>query len=287
MAQPLVIPNNSAMFLDVANATDRELDHLLLTELERAPARVVVRDAGGCKGRIKDLMPLLFGFYANGCRYEENGTLYTFQGFRFSGGTNTNAVTNVPAYLARLYPCISGSTTPRTARMTASKTGVTVDSYGTGLATGQHSAAVIQENVKDVLTWSGDLRSYIRFMKLAMKHGSKGAVTVCNGGDISIDEALLAWLSGIPVVLLEGTERAADTLVTAFRAGNLEAEFLKSFDTDGRELSDELDRRDAVSKIDFPKLTRVAKFDDKLPDLGAESFARAQYELGLLTPVAA
>ena len=262
---------------------------MLLGELERAPSRVVVRDAGGCKGRIKDLMPTLFGYYARGCVYESESQQYVFQGFRFSGGTDIAAVTNVPGYLARIFPCISGSTTPRTARMTLRSGekggGVTVDKYETGLDAAQHSTMVIQENVRDVLTWSGDLRSYIRFMKTAGKHGFNAAVTVCNGGDITIDEALLALLNGIPVVVIDGTERAADELAVAFRNETMRDLFITSFDTDGRELSDELDDREAVDSIDFQSLVRIAKFDESLNDLGASTFAKAQFDLGLLTLV--
>lgn len=89
-----------------------------------------------------------------------------------------------------------------------------------------------------------------------MKHGAKCAVTVCNGGDISIDEALLAWLAGIPVIVLQGTERAADTIVEAFNAGKLSTLFDQSFDSEGRELREDTDNRDTVSRIDFAALCK-------------------------------
>ncbi len=286
---PLMIPNSGkSMAFDVANVDDSEISTMLLGEAERAPARVVIRVAGGCKGPIKAKMPVLFGYFAKGCVFEANGVQHVFQGYCFSGGTDTNAVTNVPAYLARIFNCISGSTTPRTARMgidTGVTGGVTVDSYGTGLDTKQHAAMVVQEDVKEVLSWSGDLRVYISFMKSCMRHGFKCAVTICNGGDVTLDEALLALLNGIPIIIIQGTERSADRLATAHLEGKWKELFEESFNTEGRELNVELGKRDYVDQINFSDLVRIAKFDENLEDLGASTFAKAHYELGLLTPV--
>jgi len=193
----------------------------------------IIRIAGGCKGLSQAIQDGMLQYFADGFKVVDEGgaTVREFHGTAFSGGTanadadggiKSDMVTNVPAHLAHLYPCIALSTTPRTGvmHMDSRNGGVIVDAYGGRLDYRQHAAAVVQEDPANVLDWDGDLELYLTLLEGWKMAGKKVAIIVLNGGKVTRDEIYKALKRQIPVVVVEGSLRECDAFIKAFRSGD-------------------------------------------------------------------
>ena len=196
-------------------------------------SRRVVRLAGGCKGISPELQAGLKDYFVDAFRLvDESGTTtHEFDGTVFSGGTanfddkgelKSLMITNVPGYLAEVYPCIAISTTPRTADMSLDpgNGSVIVDNYGGKMDHRQHGNLIVQKNPGEVLNWDGDLEVYLTLMEGWQSAGFQVAIVAMNGGDVTRDEIYQALKRGIPVIVVEGSLREADAFVKAFNTGD-------------------------------------------------------------------
>src|SRR5262249_45016149 len=196
-------------------------------------SRRVVRLAGGCKGLSAELQAGLKDYFLDAFRVvdESGATTHEFNGTVFSGGTanfdekgelKSLMITNVPGYLAEVYPCIAISTTPRTADMSLDpgNGSVIVDNYGGKMDHRQHRNLIVQKNPGEVLNWDGDLEVYLTLMEGWQSAGFQVAILAMNGGDVTRDEIYQALKRGIPVIVVEGSLREADAFVRAFNTGD-------------------------------------------------------------------
>lgn len=199
----------------------------------KAGAREVIRIAGGCKGLSTEFQAKLMPYFAERFRLvnADGQTTREYKGTVFSGGTanadadgnlKSDMVTNVPAHLCQIYPCVAISTTPRTADMALDPRGggVVVDGYGGRVDHRQHAAMVFQADPAKVLDWDGDLAIYLGLMEGWLSAGFATAIVVMNGGDVTRREIFQALQRRIPVVVIEGSGREADAFVKAFRDGD-------------------------------------------------------------------
>ena len=288
MKMPLKIPvPGKNPTLDFVRDGDRAAAVELLLDLcQKAPDRSVLRWAGGCKGFTPEMVDDLFSFVAKGSLSPDQQR--SFRGAVGSGGTMDFAkdgsesvmITQVPYYTARLNDCVSWSSTPQTFRasLDADRQGsLIVSKYGAHLDHRGHMSILTQNSASSFQGWDGDVRLYIEAMESFAKRGFKTAVGVVNGGDVTKDEALMALSKNIPVILVRGTQRAADELIAAEEAVDSDARF--------ETLYKEAYRRNLLSPEKEPVPSaeqRVALI--KIVDLkNPRTLSLALDELGMLT----
>jgi hypothetical protein len=234
MQSPLKIaPPEKSPYLDFVRAADRPTAiEKLLDIAALAPSNVNMRWAGGCKGFSPEQVESLFKLVAEGSVSLDGQR--TYQGAVGSGGTmdfdkdgaESVMICQVPYYMARLFDCVAWGSTPQTYRLRMDQEregGIIVSKYGAHLDYRGHMNIVTQNDMSEPLQgWDGDVRLYMDALGEFAKRDYKVAVGVVNGGDVTKDEALLALTKNIPVIIVEGTGRAADELATAFKAGGQE-----------------------------------------------------------------
>ncbi len=289
MTGPLVIPRSEGhSWLDVIRTTDQaDAVELLLDVCERAPAKVNLRWAGGCKGFSAEQVEKLFEYVARGSVSLDGSSC--FQGAVGSGGTMDFAkdgsqsvmICQVPYYMARVFPCVAWGSTPSTyrLRLDADDSGLIVSRYGAKLDPNGHMNVLTQTDAKTFQGWDGDVRWYIGALASMQEHGYKVGVGVVNGGDVTKDEALLALSKGVPVVVVNGTGRAADELAKAAASPDALDQFKALYaEAYKRGLLDP--EKDLIPTADqLAKNLRVVSFDNP------RELSLALDEFGLLTPI--
>lgn len=288
MKKPLIIAAEAKHpWLDIVRTEDHTAAIELLLDLNRkAPSDSIMRIAGGCKGFSPEMVDQLFEFMAKGSVSLDGQR--TFKGSVGSGGTkdfNDDGtekvmITQVPYYMARLFPCVAWGSTPQTfrARLDVDREGsVIISKYGSHLDERGHMNVVTQNSASSFQGWDGDVRWYISALESCQKHSYKTAIIAVNGGDVTKDEALLALSKGIPVILAEGSQRAADELVAAFKSGNLAAAFEEQYAAAFKRGLLDPDKDKVPSEEQLKSLIKVAQLDNP------RSLSLALDELGLLT----
>ena len=232
MQAPLrIAPPEKNPYIDFVRAGDRTTAiEKLLDIAALAPSTVNMRWAGGCKGFTPDQVEGLFKLVAEGSVSLDGKR--TYQGAVGSGGTmdfdkdgaESVMICQVPYYMARLFDCVAWGSTPQTYRMRMDQDrggGLIVSKYGAHIDPRGHMNLVTQNDMAEPLQgWDGDVRLYMDALGEFAKRGHKVAVGVVNGGDVTKDEALLALTKNIPIIIVEGTGRAADELAAAFKTGD-------------------------------------------------------------------
>lgn len=265
----LVIPNPNGMsWLDIVRTEDKAYAIELLLDLtDNSPSRVNMRWAGGCKGFSPEDVENLFQFVAKGMLSLDGQRC--FQGAMGSGGTmdinedgeESVMVCQIPYYVARLTPCVAWGSTPQTFRLRRHEDSgnPVVSKYGAELDTRGHMSILTQDSATSFQNWNGDVRWYIGALESFARRGYAVAVGVVNGGDVTLDEALLAISKNIPVILVEGSGRAADQLAKAYQEGTLASLYTEAF----RE-RDTLDfEKDVIPSDDtIEKLVHVVPMDN-------------------------
>jgi hypothetical protein len=284
MQQPLKIPTERAgSWFDIVRQEDHtQAIEAMLDLCSLAPADTIMRWAGGCKGFEDGMVDELFKFVAKGTISADG--LRAFQGAVGSGGTmdfddegvESVMVCQIPYYMARLQECVAWGSTPQTFRMRLGEAAgnVIVSKYGAQLDQRGHMNMLTQDGFAGYQGWDGDVRFYMKALEAFAKRDYKVAVGVVNGGDVTMDEALLAMSKNVPVIIVEGTLRAADELVEAIRRGTVPDLYKTAF----RERDTLIASEDRVpSAKDIARLTKIVNL--KHP----ESLSQAMDELGLLT----
>ena len=231
--RPLIPPTENPLgaHFDVCR-TNEELAWLVSAMVEFARSAGLnieecrfVSAAGGYKDLPDETRLGLFSYYANGLGDPNDPA--SFKGFIRSGGTlefsGDPMVTQIPAYLARLYQCYAWSTTPKTSRMNLdAQTGKTSMGKRRGAFEHRsHSVAVFDPGVAAKSTWDGDVEAYMLAMSECGKRlGMKSLVIMTNGGDATVTEALAALYFGVPLILVKGSLRATDDMIYSLHTGN-------------------------------------------------------------------
>lgn len=288
MALPLRIPaEGKNPTLDFVREQDRTAAVELLLDLcQKAPDRSVVRWAGGCKGFTPEMVDGLFNLVAKGSISPDGQR--TFRGAVGSGGTmdfdKTGAesvmITQVPYYMARLFDCMSWSSTPQTYRasLDAERQGsLIVSKYGAHLDHRGHMSILTQNDATSFQAWDGDVRLYVEALQSFAKRGYKVAIGVVNGGDVTKDEALMAISKGIPVILVKGSQRAADELVAAHEAADADQRFEQLYNEAYRRGLLNPDKESVPTADERAKLIRIVDFTNP------RTLSAAMDELGLLS----
>ena len=196
-----------------------------------SPAPIALRIAGGCSGMSDDdKQDMLAWFYRN---------MHGFKGLLSSGGTRDikdgrldPMVTDVPAMLASdqvltisTLPLVGTMQLVDDSRLRISRT----DQYGTSLThpnPGVHMLVVVQHPLGTALGWDGDVRTYFDMLNMYHHQGHRNpwqvGLVAWNGGSVTELEIKLAARYGWPVILVEGSGRAADKFITAMRDGTLD-----------------------------------------------------------------
>jgi hypothetical protein len=185
--------------------------------MTRSQVRVGVRLAGGCSNMTPEDKLNMLDYFVDGFE--------GFQGFVSSGGTRSESdgridpmVTDVPAVLVAAYGgknVLTLSTTPRTGQMVLRDDSRLVIDSDSGIAPqpGVHMVIVFQtEFSHETLDWDGDVNAYFRLFNEFVKNGWRFGMTVWNGGGVTRDEAIKAAKFGWPVIVVQGSGRAADAL---------------------------------------------------------------------------
>jgi SLOG in TRPM, prokaryote len=196
----------------------------LFSLLKEASSTVAVRFAGGCSGMDQATRERLLDYSASG--FEAAGG---FDGVAMSGGTREDCeptICQVPVKLRDKFACVAVSSTPRVETMHISDDrGLTI-TESARLETRQDAAVVVQANASDAASWDSDLEIYLEHMvALRDQGGWTVAVVVFNGGGVTKKEIKGALKRGIPVIVVNGTGRAADQFASEFRAGQFGADF--------------------------------------------------------------
>jgi hypothetical protein len=284
MQRPLIIPcEKDSPWFDVIRPDDKAAAISSLLDLASlAPAETCIRWAGGCKGFDQAMVDKLFTLVAKGS-VSLDGERY-FQGIVGSGGTveykdgvEAPVVCQVPFYLARLMPCTAWGSTPATYRARLSEGGVIASKYGAELDSRGHQNILTQDSATSFQGWDGDVRLYMEALEVFAKHDYKVAIAVVNGGDVTMDEALLALSKNIPIILVQGSGRACDQIIAAIAAGPTAVEELyqQAF---GRTLL--LADKDSVPSYEaVQSLAKVVDFDNP------RTLSLVMDDLGLLSPI--
>ncbi len=230
--------------------------------------------AGGCKGLDDQTRGGMFPYFAqaHGNPEDPDSCLACIR----SGGTSDSdpMVTQVPGYLARLYKVLAFSTSPQTDRMSlnADTGAVELNKYGTGLDASQHSVGVVQRSASEFLDWDGDVRGYLdAFQAVSTQLEIPSVLGVVNGGGVTITEICGALLRNIPVILVDGTLRAADDFAQAKREGTFVDKVREHIGDEGTSflLPEDVD---TIAGLDLDSLVHVADFRE--PSTYAEGLSR-------------
>ena len=228
---------------------------------------MLVSIVGGCKGLEDDQREGLFPYFAQG--FGDPNDPASFRAFIRSGGTmeadGKPMITQLPAYLARLYEVYAFSTTPKTSRLhlQAATTGVGMGKYNTGFDAGQHQLAVVDEGPGKDSGWDGDVHPYLQtFHQATARCGMKPLMVLANGGGVTVTEALGALLNNIPLILIDGTGRAADEMATAIRVGTFMDYVRKHIESSGSFLTP--DHGEQIGAVDLSARVHIADLRDHM-----------------------
>lgn len=282
MKNELVISAETSRWFDmIRNGDKAAATEYLLDLCKLAPQPVIMRWAGGCKGFSPADVEKLFEFVAKGSISEDGSRC--FKGAVGSGGTmdfnkegqESVMICQVPYYMARLFPCVAWGSTPQTSRARFDDNGqVIISKYGAHLDHRGHMNILTQDDATHFQGWNGDVRWYIESLASFAKRDYKVAVGVVNGGDVTMDEALLALAKGIPVVVVDGTDRVAKVIADAFRAGTIADLYEEAF-TKRNTLKEDLD--EVPDNETIARLLHVVDINDPT------SLSRTLDNLGLLS----
>lgn len=273
--------------LDFVRADDRSSAiESLVNRTSLAPDNSIIRIAGGCKGFTPDMQQDLIRLAIEGSVSSDSQR--SFRGVACSGltkefnadGSLVPAITIVPFIMGRMTECIVDGSVPQTAqaRQDVTRNGaLIVSKYGTEINEHGHAGSVIQKSADQFHGWDGDVRLYIDAFQACQRHGFKTALVVINGGDVTKDEALLALSKNIPVVLVEGSQRAADELVQAAKSGDPATAFKALYEDAFKRGLLNPDTDIVPTQEQLAKLIKFAQFDKP------KSLADAYDQLGLLS----
>lgn len=189
----------------------------LFALMAKSKATVAVRFAGGCSGMDVAMRNLLQTYVVSA--FEIAGG---FGGVAMSGGTLESCaptVCQIPVALRAKFGCIAVSTTPRIGTMHLSdEAGLTITNDAR-IETRQDAAVIVQRNSSDDGAWDDDLAVYLSHLTELRNQGKwTVAVIAVNGGGVTKKEIIGALTRRIPVIVVNGTGRAADQFSTEFRA---------------------------------------------------------------------
>ena len=262
MSRKLLIPTpRGGAFFDVVGASDVAY---LAGFAKESPAKRAIRITGGCKLFTPELKGTVFAHFAQGFGDPTNPEASgNFVGMVSSGVTmeanGDPMITQVPAYLARLFKIYSWGTCPRTDRMVVKEDtgGLSLNKYDTTVDRFQHQVGVFQKSPADVLEWDGDVEAYLdAHVLLREELDFAVGIAMANGGEITLCEALKAIARKIPVIVVRGTLRAADDFAEAFGKGSV----LSLFDAmhgKGKITPAELEVANSVKLSDFIHIAEV------------------------------
>jgi hypothetical protein len=193
---------------------------LLGTTAER---KVAIRLAGGCKGMSVDEKMQMQAFFTT--------AFMGYKGLIWSGATRqtdkTGAidpmVTDIPGVIAAVNPgCVALGTVPRVEMMTLQQESrLVLDQYGTFPNPSMLGILVVQNGADGTLDWDGDVKTYAALMNQWRDCGgfkSLGLIS-WNGGAVTKDEVIMSIKQGWVTILIKGTGRATDELVTEMEVG--------------------------------------------------------------------
>lgn len=182
----------------------------------RAAKRVCVRVGGGCKSITEDEKNAMLDFF----RIAFEG----YEGMIWSGGTrNAKAdgsmdamITDVPGVVAEGNPkCVALGSFPRTGQLhIVEQSRLVLDQYGTGPSPSVEGLLIVQDSDKD-LGWDADLDIAFGLMsQLEESANWKIAHIAWNGGPITRDEIMRSINKGWLTILIEGSGRVVDEMIT-------------------------------------------------------------------------
>lgn len=262
MARPLLLPvERSGPWLDFLRG-GAEMNWAVADATSKAPPGALHSICGGCKGLTDDVRMGIFPYLGEAFGDPEDPTSSCVTLVR-SGGTREAdgkpMVTQAPAYLARLYNLYAFSTNPQTDRMhlNAASGQIGLNKYDTGLDAGQHALAVVQKTASEYHGWDGDVEDYLNAFQAAMKRlGVRASLSLFNGGDVTVIEGIGALVRGIPVIVVEGSLRAADDWANHLRAGTF-VDYVRTFIGDEKAFLTTEDV-DVIADMDLDHMIHVA-----------------------------
>lgn len=202
--------------LIVMNATDG-LPAAFALMGTRAEQKVAIRLAGGCKGMNGDDKTNMIDFFRT--------ALEGFRGLIWSGGTRAVRdgevdimVTDVPGVIAADNPgCVALGTTPRTDMLRLQgESRLVLDEWGQFLNPTMSGILVVQNGPDGQMEWDGDVDTYFRLMENWRQYAGFSAIGLIawNGGEVTRDEIYRAAKKGWPVILIRGSGRVTDEIIT-------------------------------------------------------------------------
>ena len=225
---PFRVPDHIGAVHVIVMNNDDDVPAAVHAMMNASPTRLGLRIAGGCSNmEASDKETMLEWFGSN---------LADFRGFVSSGATREVSdgvldpmVTEVPALLARSGQVVTVSTVPRVGTLQLVDQSrlqlFRADKYGVSTSypnPGVHMIVVVQDRLGSELDWDGDVLTYVdTFNTYRRTAGWQFASIVWNGGGVTRTEVKRTARSGWPVILVEGSGRAADEYIAAIRAGNL------------------------------------------------------------------
>lgn len=277
IAQPFVIPRTREGLSEFDVVRNDELTATLIHAHQEMVTRGftpswVCRISGGCKGLTEDKVQDMFPYFISGFGADvTTGEVKQIPAGMVSSGVTKEQgskvmVTQIPGVLARKFPVWTFGSTPQTERfgLTTEGAGLRLNGYGTSIDVQQHEAAVQQAPIYSPSTtqgWDADVRAYMRsLLHMQNQAGLRACVIGFNGGDITMDELLLAVASGIPVIVVAGSGRAADEYAHHFENHSLLGLFEKSAWDPNRLL--EVAEVDDLTENQVEALSHIANFDD-------------------------
>lgn len=188
----------------------------------RAKDKVCIRIAGGCKGQDDASKEAMMEFFKIGMR--------GFEGIAFSGGTRelkedgsmNPMVTDIPWLITETNPgAIALGTAPRTGQLRLIDESVFVlNEYGNLINPGMAGVILVQDGADNQLEWDGDLDLYFDNMQQwESTLGFTLGMISWNGGLITATEQQKSIDLGLPTILIKGSGRETDTLITKYEEG--------------------------------------------------------------------
>ncbi|MBI4021598.1 MAG: hypothetical protein HY369_05125 [Candidatus Aenigmarchaeota archaeon] len=227
MSTPLTVtaPGNK-VHLTVMNADDG-LPTAFALMGTRAAEKVAIRITGGCKNMGPEDKTAMLGYFA--------AAFAGYRGVAWSGGTRqlTPAgeldpmVTDVPGVIAAGNEgCVALGTVPRTEFLTLQgDSRLVLDQWGALPNPTMSGILIVQKDPDGTLGWDGDLSVYVQLMENWKQYAGFAALglVVWNGGDVTLDEIVLAAARGWPVFIVRGSQRIADAVLAAVERNGLVA----------------------------------------------------------------
>lgn len=186
--------------------------------------KVVIRIAGGCKGMNAQDKNDMLNFFSFG--------LSGFKGLITSGATREvregiidPMVTEVPGVIASANSgCIALGTVPRTGLLgLVDQSRMVIGEYNTPPNPNMTGFLVVEEGIDVSSDWDGDLGTYFAFMKDLVLYGGflKAGLIAWNGGAITGDEIIKSLQFSWPTILIEGSGRITDEIISYSRGENV------------------------------------------------------------------